>query len=247
MFLLGHSCWSYLVSKTTARGLRARLPLYLALIAGVVPDFDIYLHPLIEHHTITHSLLFLGPICALLTYRYRGLGAAFSSGILSHLFTDSLVGTIPIFYPVSTFPIGLNLGIPSIADTLLEMGALAACIGLVFLNGDYVLFARAEKESVKIALPLVAVVTLTVLFAGDNSLSLTTLAFSRKALTAITLGHVVLVSAMGLGVLQGVRGYIGLRRGRASTHESPTRPATPLNDEKGKAELAGKDLCYNGT
>jgi LexA-binding, inner membrane-associated putative hydrolase len=247
LFLLGHSCWSYLVSKTTARGLRAKLPLYLALLAGVLPDFDIYFHPFIEHHTITHSLLFLGPICALLTYRYRGLGAALSSGILSHLLTDSLVGTIPIFYPVSAFPIGLNLGIPSIADTLLEMGALAASIGLVFLNGDYVLFTRAEKESVKIALPLVAVVTLTVLFAGDNSLSLTTLAFSRKALTAITLGHVVLISAMSLGVLQGVRGWMRLCLERASPNKSPTRSATRLNDEKGKAELAGKNLCYNGT
>ncbi len=208
MFLLGHSCWSYLISKATGRGLKARLPLYLALLSGVLPDFDIYLHPLIEHHTITHSLLFLGPITALLTYRYKRLGATFSVGMLSHLLTDSLVGTIPIFYPVSTLIVGLGLGVPSPADTLLEMGALAASIGYVLVNGDYVLFSRQGKDSVRIAIPMAAIVTLTLLYAGDNQISLTALAFSRKALTAISVGHMMLVAALALGTLQGIRAYL---------------------------------------
>src|SRR6266852_4745935 len=82
MFLLGHSCWSYILSKATGRKLRVDLPLYLALLAGVLPDFDIYFHPIIQHHTITHSVLLLGPVTVLLTYRYRRLGAAFSLGRL---------------------------------------------------------------------------------------------------------------------------------------------------------------------
>ena len=130
MFLLGHSCWSYLISKAGGRALKVRIPLYLALLAGLLPDFDIYFHPVIQHHTITHSLLFLGPVTAFLTYRYKKLGGVFSLGILSHLLTDSLVGSIPIFYPLST-TIGLGLGIPSPADTLLEVGALGVSIGLV--------------------------------------------------------------------------------------------------------------------
>jgi len=208
MFLLGHSCWSYLISKTGGRALKVRIPLYLGLLGGLLPDFDIYFHPIIEHHTITHSLLLLGPVTALLTYRYKRLGAAFSIGILSHLLTDGLVGTIPILYPLSPVTIGLGLGIPSPADTLLEVGALAASIGLVFLNGDYVQFAQARKESVRIAIPLAAIVTLTLLFAGDNNIPLTVLAFSRKALTAITVGHIVFITALAAGTFQGVRAYL---------------------------------------
>jgi len=211
MFLLGHSCWSYLISKAGERALKVRIPLYLALLAGLLPDFDIYFHPIIQHHTITHSLVLLGPVSALLTYRYKGLGALFSMGILSHLLTDSLVGSIPIFYPLSPISIGLGLGIPSPADTLLEVGALAASIGLVSLNGDYVLFTRARKESVRITIPLAAIVTLTLLFAGDNYISLTVLAFSRKALTAITVGHIVLITGLTAGVLQGIRYYLRLK------------------------------------
>jgi len=208
MFLLGHSCWSYLVSKSGGRGLHVKIPLYLGLLGGLLPDFDIYFHPIIQHHTITHSLLLLGPVSALLTYRYKRLGAAFSMGILSHLLTDSLVGTIPIFYPLLPVSIGLGLGIPSPADTVLEVGALGASIGLVFLNGDYVQFTKARKESVRIAIPLAAIVTLTLLFAGDNNIPLTVLAFSRKALTGITAGHIILITALTAGTLQGARAYL---------------------------------------
>ncbi len=228
MFLLGHSCWSYLISKSAGQSLKVKLPLYLALLAGILPDFDIYFHPLIIHHTITHSLLFLGPITVLLTYRYKRLGAAFSIGILSHLLTDSLVGTIPLLYPISTFVVGLNLGIPSPADTLLEMGALAATLGLAFISGDHVLFTRPGKDNLLIVIPLTAIVTLTVLFAGDNNIPLTVLAFSRKALTAITAGHAILVTALALGTLQGVRAYSS----NAKERESVKDPATNHSKEE---------------
>ena len=125
MFLLGHACWSYLFSKSSARGLRVSMPAYLALLAGVLPDFDIYFQPLgLIHHTYTHSLLVIIPTVVVLTYFLGRFGLAFSIGILSHLVGDYLVGTIPILYPVyPDWTVGLNLGIPSLADTLLEMGA----------------------------------------------------------------------------------------------------------------------------
>jgi hypothetical protein len=208
LFLLGHSCWSYLISKATGKKLNVDLPLYLALLAGVMPDFDIYFRPIIEHHTITHSVLFLGPICAVLSWRYSRRGFAFSLGVLSHLLTDSLVGTIPLLYPVSGFTVGMNLGLPSPSDTLLEMGALALVIAYVFQNRDYLLFTKPNRDSLWIAIPLAAIVTLTLLFAGDNNIPLVTLAFSRKALTAITVGHVVLVGALSVGTVQGARAYL---------------------------------------
>ena len=124
MFLLGHSCWSYLFSKLTGREVRVDLPAYLALLAGILPDFDIYFKPLTQHHTYSHSLIILLPICAVLVIRFKGLGLAFSTGILSHLVADSIVGTIPPLYPLSDFQLGISLGLPSPADTTLEVGAL---------------------------------------------------------------------------------------------------------------------------
>ncbi|MBO0888615.1 metal-dependent hydrolase, partial [Candidatus Bathyarchaeota archaeon] len=125
MFLLGHSCWSYLFSKSSAHQLKTSMPAYLAFLSGVLPDFDIYFQPLgLVHHTYTHSLLVIVPIVTLLTYFLGRFGLALSIGITSHLLGDSIVGTIPILYPViPDYTVGLNLGLPSLADTTLEMGA----------------------------------------------------------------------------------------------------------------------------
>lgn len=212
MFLLGHSCWSYLFSKLTGRQVKVGLPAYVALLAGVLPDFDIYFKPLIQHHTYTHSLVILVPICAVLVIRFKGLGLAFSVGTLSHLVADSIVGAIPPLYPLSDFQLGIGLGLPSQADTALEMSALGLVLILAYLNGDYKLVSESHLESLYFAIPMVSIVTLTLLFAGDNSVSLAAFAFSRKALTLITIGHATLVGILGLAVLQGVRAVIADNR-----------------------------------
>jgi len=227
VFLLGHSCWSNLLSKLTGRQVKVTLPAYMALLAGVLPDFDIYFNPWIQHHTYTHSLIILMPVCAVLVVRFKGLGLAFSAGILSHLVADFIVGTIPPLYPLSDFQLGISLGLPSPADTALEVGALGLVLVLAYLNGDYKLVTRCHREGVYLAIPLVSIVTLTLLFAGDNNVPLAAFAFSRKALTLITLGHAVLTGILSLGVFQGVRAFIAERKkqGQASppsTHGAQT-------------------------
>jgi hypothetical protein len=230
VFLLGHSCWSYLFSKLTGRQVNVNLPAYMALLAGVLPDFDIYFKPFIQHHTYTHSLIILLPICAVLVLRFKGLGLAFSAGILSHLVADSIVGTISPLYPLSDFQLGISLGLPSPADTVLEVGALGLVLIFAYVNREYKLVTESHREGVYFAIPMVSIVTLTLLFAGDNDVSLAAFAFSRKALTLITLGHVVLIGILGLGVLQGVRAVItGSRQpGQASKGLSGGRQQSGL-------------------
>ena len=192
----------------------------MALLAGVLPDFDIYFKPLIQHHTYSHSLIILLPICAVLTLRFKGLGLAFSAGILSHLVADSIVGTIPPLYPLSDFQLGISLGLPSPVDTALEVGALGIALALAYLNGDYKLVTESHRESAYLVIPMVSIVTLTLLFAGDNNVPLAAFAFSRKALTLITFGHVALIGILGLGVFQGVRAVIANRKQPSHTPPS---------------------------
>jgi len=194
----------------------------MALLAGVLPDFDIYFKPLIQHHTYTHSLVILLPICAGLVIRFKGMGLALSAGILSHLLADSMVGTIPPLYPLSDFQLGIALGLPSPTDTALEIGALGLVLILAYLNGDYKLVTESHRDGVYLAIPMVSIVTLTLLFAGDNNVPLAAFAFSRKALTLISLGHAALIGILGLAVLQGVRAVVVayLRQAKARGGES---------------------------
>ena len=227
MFLLGHACWSYLFSKATGRRLNVNLPAYLALLSGILPDFDIYFQPYLVHHTYTHSLIVIIPLVLVLTYFFGRLGFAFSIGILSHLLGDFLVGTIPLLYPLyPNSDVGLNLGIPSLADTILEIGAFGLVLAYAYRNGDYRLVLKPSRDSLLLAIPLFALVTLTLLFAGDRSIPLAEFAFSRRALTVITLGHILLSGILAAGVLQGFRGYFAYRRAKQMTgsHASSGRP-----------------------
>ncbi len=191
------------------------MPAYLALLSGILPDFDIYFQPYIVHHTYTHSLIVIIPVVLALSYFFGRLGLAFSIGILSHLLADFLVGSIPLLYPVyPNSEVGLNLGIPSLADTILEIGALALVLVYAYWNGDYKLVLKPSRDSLLLVIPLFALVTLTLLFAGDKSIPLAEFAFSRRALTIITLGHILLSGILALGVLQGFRWYLGNRRVR---------------------------------
>lgn len=229
MFLLGHSCWSYLFSKATGRTLNTNMPAYLALLSGILPDFDIYFQPYIVHHTYTHSLIVIVPVVIVLTYFFGRMGFAFSVGILSHLLGDFLVGSIPLLYPVlPNSDVGLNLGIPSLADTVLEIGAFALVMVYAYWNGDYKLVLKPSRDSLLLAIPLFALVTLTLLFAGDRSIPLAEFAFSRRALTAITLGHILLSGILALGVLQGLRWYLGNRgvKRTSSANTSSVRPSS---------------------
>jgi len=229
MFLLGHSCWSYLFSKATGRELNVNLPAYLALLSGILPDFDIYFQPYLVHHTYTHSLIVVVPVVLVLTYFFGRLGFAFSIGILSHLLGDFLVGTIPLLYPLlPNSDVGLNLGIPGVADTILEIGAFALILVYAYFNGDYRLVLKPSRESLLLGIPLFAFVTLTLLFAGDRSIPLAAFAFSRRALTVITLGHILLSGILALGAVQGFRWYLGRRRFKRAIagDVSPVQPPT---------------------
>lgn len=210
--------------------MNVQIPAWLALLAGILPDYDIYFRPVLAHHTWTHSLLVLVPVTLMLTVQYDRLGLAVGLGMLSHLLTDSLVGTIPVFYPFSvTIQIGLNLGIPSVADTALESGALLVVLLMAFENKDYLLVLTRDRRSLWFIVPLYSLVTLSILFAGDNNISLSVFAFSRKALTLISVDHILLGSILLLGTLQGVRAVLShspWREGvRAKKRDTPRTEA----------------------
>jgi len=141
--------------------------------------------------------------------------------MLSHLVADSIVGTVPPLYPLSDLQLGVSLGLPSLADTALEVGALGLVLILAFMNGDYKLVTESQRESIFLAIPLVSIVTLTLLFAGDLSIPLATIAFSRRALTLITVGHAVLIGILGLGVSQGVKAITSDDRPQTKRLEQP--------------------------
>jgi hypothetical protein len=237
LFLLGHTVWSYFFSKATGEALHYDLQAYLAFYAGILPDYDLYFSRLgLVHHTYTHSLLLIGPSAIALSLLFKEKGVAFSAGLLSHLYTDMLVGGIPILYPLSTASLGLNLGIPSAADSVLEVGMLLGVLLYMSRNGDLLTLVSKDSKNLYLLLPLLSIVSLSLLFSQDNNIQLATYAFSRTSLSVISIGHIVLGLVLGIGVVQGIRSFwkaAPTGRGEARIKGIRNRPSRNAGQSKG--------------
>lgn len=92
MYLLGHMALGYIFASAVARWRHQRLILWLALVAGVLPDFDIFFSGVgLLHHTYTHSLLLLLPLAAVVVWWKRD-SLPYVVGTLQHVSSGGLLG-----------------------------------------------------------------------------------------------------------------------------------------------------------
>jgi hypothetical protein len=71
-----------------------------------------------------------------LVYWKRG-SLPYVVAVLQHLVVgDFLVGRVPLFLPLSNVRVGLNLGLPSVADAILESGSVVVAILVMWRSGD---------------------------------------------------------------------------------------------------------------
>jgi hypothetical protein len=209
LYILGHMVWSYVVCNLVGRGLKVKVPAYLALLMGVVPDFDIYFHELgVPHHTVTHSIIVWLPIFLIAFFVFGKRSLPYSAGVAQHfLIGDFLAGTVPLFIPVTWVEFGLNLGIQGRYEAILEVGVLVLAVLMAVRNGDFRSALSVDQRNLLMGIPLTVLVSLTVLFANDNNTRLLEFGFVSSSLTLISTAHILLACFLVCSVLQGIRGY----------------------------------------
>ena len=208
MFILGHMVFSYLLGRFVAHRLGLRSSPSLLLLSGAVPDYDLLFGWIgIRHHTITHSVVFWLPIVVVTFLLFGAKSVPYSVGVVQHfLLNDLLVGTVPLVYPISDSQIGLQLGMPSAIDTFLEVGVLALVLMYMLSNQDLRMILQPSRENWLAIIPLVTMVALSWIASGEAEFGpLIAFAFSRRALTAITIGHVVLGFLLAISFVAGLR------------------------------------------
>ncbi|MFQ5761892.1 MAG: metal-dependent hydrolase [Candidatus Bathyarchaeia archaeon] len=208
MFLLGHMAMAYLLGRPVASAVRRTQPsIPLLFLMGALPDFDLLFPFIATHGTLTHSVWFwLVPFAVLGAFLgWRTL--PYAVGVFQHfLLGDAVMYGVAFLQPISDVTLRLNVGMPSAADSVIETGLLLGMIVYLRLSGDLSRILARERRNLWIILPFVALVGLSAFATNETELlPLVTYGFARRALTVITVDHMILALIMGLSILQGTR------------------------------------------
>ncbi len=196
--------FGYLTVRTFDRVCKTKTKTWVALTAGIIPDVDLFFVPFgLEHHTYTHSILLWLPFLLFVYFSKPFLPVYL--GIVQHMFDDALVGTVPLLLPLGGIQIGLSLGAPSPADTLLECGGFIVATIIAYKNGDITKLLSITPEAFWSIIPLGAVSSMTLIASQEFKVNLVNYAFSSKNLTLISLSHLVIAAFLTISCFQGIR------------------------------------------
>ena len=208
MFFLGHMVWAYVWAAMFAGKCKGKLFIPLVLMLGIAPDIDLLLRSFgVIHHTLTHSFFFWLIIFAPFFMVFRRKTMPYFIAIAQHFaFGDLLVEAVMIFWPFSPSYFGFNIAMPSMLDVALETAGLLLAAGISYYKNDLRRMLSIDIHNLLMFLPLLALLTSMLIFAVDWSLiPLVAYIWSRKLLTTIVLGHIILAIFLALSTLQGLR------------------------------------------
>ena len=93
---------AYLINRTASVSRRyqksGQISVILLFIAAIIPDADFIFFGFIEHHTVTHSIIFWSVAYLPLFLRWRMKILPYYLATLSHILGDLLLGKPPVFY-----------------------------------------------------------------------------------------------------------------------------------------------------
>ena len=208
MFFLGHMVWAYVWAAMFAGKRKGKLFMPLVLMLGIAPDIDLLLRGFsVIHHTFTHSFFFWLIVFAPFFAVFRPKSVPYFIAVAQHFaFGDFLVGNVMIFWPFSQSYFGFNIAMTSMLDVALETAGLLLAAGISYYKNDLRRILSIDIRNLLMFLPLLALLTSMLIFAVDWPLiPLVAYIWSRKLLTIIVLGHIILVIILALSTLQGLR------------------------------------------
>jgi len=207
MYILGHMVWAYLIGRAAGKVVKADVPLFALLFLGVLPDFDLYFMWLgFPHHTYTHSFVVWLPVFLAVFLLFKRKSVPYIAVVAQHfLVADLLVGSVPLFLPVSELGVGLSLGFSTMSEVVLELGAMVVAAVYAYSRGDVQSSLKPVRSNVLLVVPLFALVSLTLLFANELGVTLLEYGFAGKSISLISSAHLMLAGFLALSTFQGLR------------------------------------------
>jgi hypothetical protein len=129
MLATSHMAWGYVFGKASARFEKIEPNIPLLILAGGIPDFDLFTrqpyNTVFGHHGISHSWIFITLLFVPFFFWFGRQTLPYYISVIQHpVFGDLVTNHIPLLYPLTLNESGFNL---------FEQNALAA-IGLEILG-----------------------------------------------------------------------------------------------------------------
>ena len=155
------------MSKTSARTLKTRLNVPLALVLSILPDVDIALEhlgiPFLEHRHITHSIIVTLIAFVPFFLVYRKTAVPYFLALIQHaLIGDYLTGEVWLLWPFGQ-SFSLGIGITSPLNIGLEWSVFVLSLLVMFKTEDLLDFFRPRKWNLALAIPTFTVLLPTFL------------------------------------------------------------------------------------
>ena len=153
-FAVGHMALGYLLSRASARALKADLNLPIALTLSVIPDIDILI-PFLEHRGPTHSItLALATFIPVLAIYKKGAVPYLLALVQHSVIGDYLIGgQTQLLWPMATPSYGLNVCILSLTNLALEWTLFLASMAVMAKTEDAAFFLRPHRSNLILSIP----------------------------------------------------------------------------------------------
>jgi membrane-bound metal-dependent hydrolase YbcI (DUF457 family) len=154
MFAVGHLAFGYVLSKTSAKLLKTKLNIPLALTLSVIQDIDI-LVPFLEHrgptHSIIASLIIFAPILAV----YRKKATPYLTALIQHsLIGDYIAGSgTQLLWPITTQRFGTGLSIKSQMNITIELVIFFASMIIMLKTMDTATLLQPHNSNLILTIP----------------------------------------------------------------------------------------------
>jgi membrane-bound metal-dependent hydrolase YbcI (DUF457 family) len=156
-----------LLGKASARTLKTKLNVPLALVLSILPDSDIALEhlgiPFLEHRHITHSIIVSAIVFVPFFLVYRKTAVSYFLALIQHaLIGDYLTGQVWLLSPFGQ-DYSLRVGIESPFNIGLEWTVFVLSLVIMFRTDDLLNFFQQQKWNLALAIPTFTVLLPTFL------------------------------------------------------------------------------------
>jgi hypothetical protein len=151
---VGHFAIGYVFGKLTAQATKTNLNIPLILTLSVIPDVDI-LVPYVEHRGPFHSVIMAAIVFIPLFALYGKMASPYFVASIQHSLIGDYIagGRVQLFWPLTSQPFGIEMGIRSQTNITLEWLTFLVAVIIILKTKDIATLLQPHNSNLILSIP----------------------------------------------------------------------------------------------